>query len=1322
MSQIKIFIYLFIFFSQANATWLENIPQKIKQSNGQEFELFASGDQYAHRLHDKDDYTIVLNPNDGDFYYAEKIVDDILPSGYKVGLVDPKRTGLIPGLNISKERYLEKKEYYEQSMSYRNGRDAPTSGNLSQLNVFIKFADDPNFPFNRDYYDVPFNSTTEASIKDYYYEVSYGTLTVDTYHYPPSILGSNTSYTDSRNRGYYSPYSATNTEGYQTDDERATREHSLLRDAVVGIQNSVPEDLNIDANNDGYVDALSFSINGNVDGWSELLWPHRWALFSYDVYINGAKVYDYTFELTESSYFTAGVLCHEFFHVLGAPDLYHYDGGGAPDAVGGWDIMESTSNPPQYMGAFLKWKYGDWLPEIPEINSSGRYMLNPLQQQDNVAFKIASPNSETEYYVVEYRVKEGRYDSNTPGSRDGLLVYRINTEAGNGNAQGPPDEIYLYRPGGTLTSQGSFVSAPYNASWSHTEINDFSNPEPYLYNNGIGASGGLNLLNVGTGGETISFTVSMGSPTIELNQSNISFNLEPNEFQAQNISLVNGGDIETLLMFELNSANLPFANPSSGPDGGGYYWSSSSVDTSLDFSWIDIENSGTQVQFVNNDDSPSPVSIGFNFPFFDSEYSEVLINPNGWIGFGEDSPSWSNISIPNENAPKPAIMAMWDDLNPNNDNGNTSSAGDVYYYNDIENGYFVIWYDNVVTWQNNAVSGEFDFQVVLHQDGTFQLNYNEIIGSASSATIGFQDASGINGSLISFDEDILASQQTIFVSKASQSDWLTVGTQTGEMSGLLGGGQSFNINLMVNTNGMEIGSYYSSLTISSDQVESQTVPIELEISGENTSIILPFIDINQDTLGIVDIPENVDTRISAVFEKYTHLEISEGVVIPILAQGEVANSQILHVKKILKEFLTDVVGTGWGANKTAVINAVSMSNAFLALLNDENEYGNPNVQLLFSSGAKGQDILGTEIFYEGTNDYMNSTKRDATYEEVLHFVHNYGIVNALPSMQLAINQAMNNAIENGFYAPLVEIPVEDHDDEYIALAMEVYFGLWAHDPEGNGWAGGQEYHFINREQMVQGDSLGAELVKSFFGENFRYIAELPYSFEGSFSMSLDSSLSYTNRSRYLQNVRVLGGNDVEVIGNDLNNIVFGNSGTNQFTGKGDNDYFDGGDGIDRAVFSGSYGEYAVFESADWNNYQPFVVDLYSNRDGADTLLDIEEMDFNGVIYGLGEELNTNISNFIIDEFKLFPSYPNPFNSSTTINFNLPKESTVNLVIIDLLGRKVRTILDDEIKNMGSYQVKWHGYNDSGSLVPSGIYLIHFTSESFSKHFKTVLIK
>ena len=67
------------------------------------------------------------------------------------------------------------------------------------------------------------------------------------------------------------------------------------------------------------------------------------------------------------------------------------------------------------------------------------------------------------------------------------------------------------------------------------------------------------------------------------------------------------------------------------------------------------------------------------------------------------------------------------------------------------------------------------------------------------------------------------------------------------------------------------------------------------------------------------------------------------------------------------------------------------------------------------------------------------------------------------------------------------------------------------------------------------------------------------------------------------------------------------------------------------------------------------------------------MDFNGVIYNMSGNLSSTINELTIDEFKLFPSYPNPFNSSTSINFNLPKQSSVNLVVIDLLGRKVRTI-------------------------------------------------
>ena len=78
------------------------------------------------------------------------------------------------------------------------------------------------------------------------------------------------------------------------------------------------------------------------------------------------------------------------------------------------------------------------------------------------------------------------YDSNAQGSRSGLVAYRINPDAGNGNAQGPPDEFYVYRPGGTLNNTGILNNAPYSPSYGHVELNDNTDPSSFLYNGGVG--------------------------------------------------------------------------------------------------------------------------------------------------------------------------------------------------------------------------------------------------------------------------------------------------------------------------------------------------------------------------------------------------------------------------------------------------------------------------------------------------------------------------------------------------------------------------------------------------------------------------------------------------------------------------------------------------------------------------------------------------------------------------------------------------------------------------------------------------------------------
>ncbi len=490
-----------ILLSANYAVYVTNMPTTVNQPDGTEINCFASGDEFFNWIHDENGYTIIQSEIDGYFYFAEKDDGVLKPSQYRPIVDDPSTKNLQKWVKISETEYRNRVQNFKSNLI---DRDAPTSGIVTNLNIFVRFNDEEEFSNPRSYYDAVYNQVDGPSLIDYYDEVSYGVLEINTPHFPQCSLEESLSYQDAEPRSYYQPFNGvTNPNGYQNSDERKYREHTLLKNAIEFIESEVSEDLIIDSDNDGYVDNVSFLIYGAPGAWASLLWPHRWSLNTYDVYINDELVSDYNFNMETGGYFTVGTICHEFFHTLGAPDLYHYYDNTSPNAVGGWDIMEQSSDPPQYMCAFMKWKYGDWIPEIPEISTSGYYFMQPLTNPDNNCFKIPSPNSDTEYFVVEYRVKEGIYEINTPGDDNGLLVYRINTTVGDGNADGPPDEVYLYRVNGTLTSNGSFGQAPFNASTGRIQINDSTNPSCFLTD---GSPGGLSLMNIGEAEEIIEFS------------------------------------------------------------------------------------------------------------------------------------------------------------------------------------------------------------------------------------------------------------------------------------------------------------------------------------------------------------------------------------------------------------------------------------------------------------------------------------------------------------------------------------------------------------------------------------------------------------------------------------------------------------------------------------------------------------------------------------------------------------------------------------------------------------------------------------------------
>ncbi len=90
-------------------------------------------------------------------------------------------------------------------------------------------------------------------------------------------------------------------------------------------------------------------------------------------------------------------------------------------------------------------------------------------------------------------------------------------------------------------------------------------------------------------------------------------------------------------------------------------------------------------------------------------------------------------------------------------------------------------------------------------------------------------------------------------------------------------------------------------------------------------------------------------------------------------------------------------------------------------------------------------------------------------------------------------------------------------------------------------------------------------------------------------------------------------------------------------------------------------------------------------------------------------------------FELYQNFPNPFNSSTTIRFDVPRATQVRLEIYNILGQRVRQLLNNRLQ-AGSYRLIWDGRDELGRTVSSGIYICVFRSKSFVKQKRMTLIK
>jgi len=387
--------------------------------------------------------------------------------------------------------------------------------------------------------------------------------------------------------------------------------------------------------------------------------------------------------------------------------------------------------------------------------------------------------------------------------------------------------------------------------------------------------------------------------------------------------------------------------------------------------------------------------------------------------------------------------------------------------------------------------------------------------------------------------------------------------------------------------------------------------------SEEKLFTLPEIDISGSPNGIVELPEDVPSVFRDVFTKYTKILAPNGKPIHMLAQAGWTDDQIKKARNVLQFILTDYPGSEYGSDKSVIANAMADRKATMVFFNTEPDLREAmRGPLGRETDLSMQDLRANENPAEGTEDYMNHITRDASFEEIWHLVHDYGIKVTQPAMIAEMQKANDAAAEKGWRAWPDDEP-QEHPNEYVGVLIDNFYDLWTvrpkkyegreikpeDVPEGHSHFG--RYFAGSRERIKELDPDGYTLIQKFFPPYLTYTPELPEYFEGTFSLRFDESSVYTYKSQHLVNVTLTGSNDADLIGNNFDNTLIGNAGDNVLGGGGGDDTIDGGTGTDTAVFSGAYVEYKITKTEGTT----FVEDIQSQRDGSDTLTKIEILKF-----------------------------------------------------------------------------------------------------------------
>jgi Carboxypeptidase regulatory-like domain/Secretion system C-terminal sorting domain len=173
-----------------------------------------------------------------------------------------------------------------------------------------------------------------------------------------------------------------------------------------------------------------------------------------------------------------------------------------------------------------------------------------------------------------------------------------------------------------------------------------------------------------------------------------------------------------------------------GPDAFGYVFKDSDEPDGPTFNWIDITATGTEVSEsggITDDDQIGPFPIGFNFPFYGSDRTQVYLHSNGVLSFDDWGwgASFTNEALPGtfDDLQGACICCFWDDFDPYHDTFADFDGGQIYYETVMlrDQNALVVSYVDIMQYpgavDQDAIA---TFQVILFEDGTILCQYDSI--------------------------------------------------------------------------------------------------------------------------------------------------------------------------------------------------------------------------------------------------------------------------------------------------------------------------------------------------------------------------------------------------------------------------------------------------------------------------------------------------------------------------------------------------------------------------------------------------------------------